>query len=256
MVTDSALVVRPNRDSPGNGGVAGPMAYGDLWMRSVLNSLMWRGGTRRQLYGDHAIGGEFTAATGSLNPSLVVGCGHGGPDIWVGQYITGQGYSTLLTTANAGLMAKRVVYLLSCLTAQSLGPEMIGKGAVAYAGYNQEFVWTVESPWSPATDRLAAPFGRVATMFPRVLDGSKIVREAKERTLEVFEQEIERWEKSSDPYAREVVKWLLWDRDAFTVLGDEEARGLEPKLATGLVLSIAGVGALAYGIYRYRRGRR
>lgn len=255
MVSDAALVVRPNRDSPLNGGMEGPMAYGELWMGMVLSSLTWRGGTRRQLHGDYAISSQFTGATQSLDPSLVVGVGHGNSDTYTGQYIAG-GYSVLLTLYNAGMMAGRVVYLLSCSTAQNLGPEMISKGAVAYAGYNLDFVWTVESPWSPATDRLAAPFGKASTMFPKVLVGGRIVRDAKAKAIEVFNQEIERWEGSTDPYAREVVKWLLWDRDAFTVLGNEEARGLDPKLAIGLVASAAGVGALAYGIYRYRRRRK
>ncbi|MBA7686416.1 hypothetical protein ES703_94863 [subsurface metagenome] len=132
---------------------------------------------------------------------------------------------------------------------------MISKGAVAYAGYNQPFIWTVVDPSSPAMDRLAAPFGKASTMFPKVLVGGRIVREAKAKAIETFNQEIERWERSTDPYAREVVKWLLWDRDAFTVLGNEEARGLDPKLAIGIVFSAVGVGALAYGIHRYRRKR-
>ncbi len=257
MVNDAALVVRPNRDSPANGGTAGPMVYAEVWMGMVLSSLRWRGGTRQELHGDDAIGSQFTGATQSLNPSLVVGCGHGGPDTYTGQYIEGSGYSVLLTTANAGLMAGRVVYLLSCSTAQNLGPGMISQGAVAYAGYNQDFVWTVIDPSSPATDRLAAPFGKAGTMFPKVLVGGKIVRDARAKAIETFNQEIARWEGSTDPYAREVVKWLIWDRDAFTVLGNQEATGLDPKLAIGLVASAAvGVGALAYGIYRLRRRRR
>lgn len=254
MVRDATVVVRPNRDSPENGDLAGPMAYGELWMGLVLKSLTWRGGTRQQLHGNNAVDSKFEGVTRSFDPSLVVGCGHGNSDIFTGQYIAG-GYSVLLTTDNAGLMAGRVVYLLSCLTAQSLGPEMVNKGTVAYAGYNQPFVWTVVDPSYPAMDRLAAPFGRASTAFPKVIVGGATVREAREKAIEVFNQEIERWERSADPYAREVVKWLLWDRDAFTVLGDEEARGLKPKLAIGLVLSAVGVGALAYGIHRYRRKR-
>ncbi len=73
MVRDAALVVRPNRDSPENGGTAGPMAYAELWMGMVLSSLRWRGGTRQQLHGDNAISSKFCSATQSLDPSLVVG---------------------------------------------------------------------------------------------------------------------------------------------------------------------------------------
>lgn len=255
MPRDAALVVRANRDSPENGGAAGPMAYGDLWTGWVLNSLRWRGGARRDLRGNDAVGVKFESAVRTEDPSLLVGCGHGNPDTWVGQYVEKErGYSTLMTTHNAGLMGGRVVYLLSCLTGRELGPAMVRLGAIAYTGYSDEFIWTVESPESPATDRLAAPFGNASTVFPKALVEGKTVREAKEKALRVFEAEMERWEKSEDPYAREVVKWLLWDRDAFTVLGDEGARGLEPRIALGLLLGAIAIGVVAFMLIR-RRGK-
>lgn len=254
MPRDAALVVRANRDSPENGGTAGPMAYGDLWIGWVLNSLRWRGGARMDLRGNDAVGDKFENAVRTEDPSLLVGCGHGSPDTWTGQYVEeARGYSTLMTTYNAGLMKDRVVYLLSCLTGQQLGPGMVRLGATAYAGYRDEFIWAVESPESPAADRLAAPFGNASTMFPKALVEGKTVREAKAKALGVFEAEMERWEKSEDPYAREVVKWLLWDRDAFTVIGNEGAKGLESRIAIGLVLSAIAIGAVAFILIRRRR---
>lgn len=248
---DAALVVRPNRDSPENGAAAGPMAYGQLWMGYVLSSLRWTGAPRKELRGNDAVGDKFDGAVRTENPSLVAGAGHGSADTWVGQYVPEEyGYSTLLTTYNADLMKDRVVYLLSCLTAKELGPEIVRRGARAYAGYREEFVWTVESPESPATDRLAAPFGAASTAFPKVLIGGRTVREARERTLEAYEAEMEEWERSEDPYAREVVKWLNWDMQALAVEGDEEARGLKPRLALGLVLSAAAVGVGALVLLR------
>jgi hypothetical protein len=252
MVTNAALIVRPNMDSPENGGAAGPYSYGEVWMQSVLNSLAFRG-VRKQLYGDDAVASKFISAIESLNPSLVVGMGHGNAEAYAGQYTEG-GYSILLTTANADLMAGRVVYLLSCLTAQELGPMMEARGATAYAGYNQEFVWTVSTPESPATDPLAAPFARASTMYPKVLIAGKTVEEAREEAIKTFNQEIEAWEQSTDTYAREVVKWLLWDRDAFTVLGDEAAVGFIPSTRTVLIAAgVIGVAAIGYWIYKRRK---
>ena len=260
MATDAALVTRPTRDSPQNGGTAGPYAYGQIWMRSVLNSLLWRGGTRKQLYGDDAVRSKFEEAVQSLDPSLFVGMGHGSENAFSGQYVEGMfggEYSVLLTIENADLMAGRVVCLCSCLTAKQLGPALIEKGAVAYAGYNQPFAWVVSTPETPWFDRHAEPFGRAVTKFPKTLVYGKTVGAAKEEALKVFEQEMERWEKSDDPYAREVVKWLNFDMQAFTVLGSEETKGLEPKVAAGLVATAAGVGAgaIGYVIYRWRKKR-
>jgi len=255
MVENAAIITIPNRDSPENGGMAGPYAYGVAWMRSVLNSFILRRGLKQVLQGDADIGSNFENVTKSLNPSLVVGFGHGASDTWAGQYIkTEDGYSILLTPANADLMVGRVVYLLSCFTAQELGPDMINSGATAYAGYNQEFTWVGSNTSFPAIDPQAAPFGRAATAYPKELIGGKTVGSAKEKAINVFNEEIARWEKSTDPYAREVVKWLLWDRDAFTVLGDETAVGFEPKLAVGLIAAgVIAAGVVAYLLYRGRK---
>lgn len=45
----------------------------------------------------------------------------------------------------------------------------------------------------------AGPTNNASTTFPRELIGGKTVREAKEKTLKVFDEEIARLEKSSDP---------------------------------------------------------
>lgn len=256
MVRNAAIVTNPNRDSPENGGTQGPYAYGVVWMGSVINSLFWRGGFRQVLQGDAAVGRKFEDATVSLDPSLIVGFGHGSEEIWTGQYVEAEGrYSVLLTPINADLMVGRVVYLLSCYTAQELGPEMIQRGAVAYGGYNQAFTWVGADPSSPATDRLAAPFGRASTAYPKEIIAGKTVKVAKDKAIEVFNQEMERWEQSDDPYAREVVKWLLWDRDAFTVLGNEEAVGFIPSTRT-VIIAAAAIGAAAIGYWIYRRRRK
>jgi len=255
MVQNAALVTNPNRDSPENGGTQGPYAYGVVWMRSIINALAFRG-ARQVLEGDVAVGSKFEDAARSMDPSIVVGFGHGASDMWVGQYIEAEGYSILLTPANADLMVGRVIYLLSCYTAQELGPEIVRSGAIAYAGYNQAFTWVGSDTSSPATDLQAAPFGRAATAYPRELVRGKTVKEAKDKAIEVFNQEIERWEQSDDIYAREVVKWLLWDRDAFTVLGDETAVGFIPRTPTVLIVAGAiAAAAAAYGIYRWRKRR-
>jgi hypothetical protein len=257
MVKNVALVTIPNRDSPENGGAQGPYAYGVVWMNGILSSLLLKGERRQVLQGDSDVGDKFEDAARATDPCLIIGFGHGASDIWVGQYVpTEERYSTLLTPANADLMAGRAVYLLSCLTAQELGPALVNSGAISYAGYNQEFTWVGSETSSPATDLHAAPFGTAATAYPKELIAGKTVAEARDRAIAVFNEEIAKWEQSDDSYAREIVKWLLWDRDAFIVLGDDTTTAIIPRIPVILIVGGAIVaGAVAYAIYRRRKRR-
>jgi len=256
MVKNVALVTIPNRDSPENGGAQGPYAYGVVWMNGILSSLLLKGERRQVLQGDNDVGDKFEDAARATDPCLIIGFGHGASDIWVGQYVpTEERYSTLLTPANADMMAGRAVYLLSCLTAQELGPALVNSGAISYAGYDQEFTW-VGSGASPATDLQAAPFGRAATAYPKELIAGKTVKEAQDRAIAVFNEEIAKWEQSTDSYAREIVKWLLWDRDAFTVLGDTTTLAITPGIPVILIVGgVIAASAAAYAIYRWRKRR-
>lgn len=93
----------------------------------------------------------------------------------------------------------KVVILISCETAQVLGPELIKAGATSYIGFKEDLVWVCDadlasSPWS---DRLAA-----TVMIPitkcvnTVLDGKttgeafSILTESLSRNAEVEENEL------------------------------------------------------------------
>jgi hypothetical protein len=256
MVKNVALVTIPNRDSPENGGTDGPYAYGVVWMNSILSSLLLKGEKKQVLQGDADVGSRFNDATMTTDPCLIVGFGHGSADIWVGQYVPADGaYSTLLTSANVNLMSGRSVYLLSCLTGQQLGPALVNGGAISYAGYNQEFTW-VGSETSPATDVRSASFGKAGTAYPKELIAGKTVAEARDRAIAVFDEEIARWGQSDDIYAREIVKWLLWDRDALTVLGDQASTAIIPGAPLTLIIGgVIAISVAAYGVYRWRKGR-
>ena len=259
----TVLVVRPTRDSPENGGTAGPLAYGQYWLQHVVWSLRVRDLPTVDLRNHDAVRPTFEEAVRNENPSVVVGAGHGLSTLYSGQFL-GPGYSLLLARPgtpeekpdlhidldNAGIMRGRVVYLLSCLAGKSLGPYIVERGGRAFAGFSEEFVWTVSSPRLPGVDDLARSFGRLATAFPKALASGRTVGEAEEEFRRTADAEVRRWEESGHPFAREVVKWLLWDKDAFTVIGDKSARPV-PRRPRTLLWRIGALAGLAGAVARW-----
>lgn len=69
-------------------------------------------------------------------PALITGMGHGDP-----RKFTGHNGETVFRAAGRGepQLGGSVVHLLSCYTAQKLGPQMVGRGCVAFFGYDRPF---------------------------------------------------------------------------------------------------------------------
>ncbi len=229
-------------DSPNNGGEESPIAYGKVWMQRVIDELEKREIPFVELRGDEAVRKNVENEVVENDPSLFVSFGHGLSNIKTGQFIDGQfdinlaipgeaielpGFTTQID--NADQFGRGVVHLISCHTAKELGPK-IAENAQGYAGYSDELIWIVEDPSNPEEDKYAEPFGRVATQFAVSLAQGKTVGEAKQDTIDVIDEEVKRWEsppESNDLKSREVVKWLLYDKEVFEVMGDESVQALE-----------------------------
>jgi len=95
----------------------------------------------------------------------------------------------------------KIIHLLSCKTAQKLGPDLVKKGACAYFGYFENFTITWNHPnvfWiCDSSIDLALCRGLNATEASRV-------------ALRVYNFWIRRMRAIHGPTAT----WLTWDRDA------------------------------------------
>ena len=181
------------------------------------------------LEGDLATRVDLRLALDEKDPAFFVACGHGSPTQLAGQYDALGIPDIMLDLGNADWMAGRVVYLLSCSTGKELGPKIIEVGGAAYMGYNENFYWVVKNPNKPGWDLYARGFGSaVAAVVLTLLRGGDVTQ-AYNHSIETFDKYIEYWRKSNDPYGREIVKWLLWDRDATVALGDVQATVVEPR---------------------------
>jgi len=121
----------------------------------------------------------------------------------------------------------KIVHLLSCYTAQQLGPDLIEKGARAYLGYSKAFhlVFTTghtatEPCRSVLKDQRADAFVKCDSQIPQAIADGATTEKAYIRAYDCFTDSINYW-LGVDPY---VAQWLLWDRDCLTLLGDRKAR--------------------------------
>lgn len=85
---------------------------------------------------------------------LIVGVGHGSPSEFCGT-----NDQVLMDVDSIPDVEGKVVILISCQTAQELGPALIDAGAVSYIGFREDLVWIADAdkastPWS---DEMAAP---------------------------------------------------------------------------------------------------
>ncbi|MBA7707402.1 hypothetical protein ES703_116274 [subsurface metagenome] len=155
------------------------------------------------------------------DPIFVNGFGHGNTGIY-----TGDDTKAIFTDEECSILAGRVVYLLSCLTAVELGPAVINIGGITYIGFNISWTWLAQNITAdPYDDWYAEGFYRSSNECPIALIQGDMVSVAKDRSIAEYNRWIEIWEteRLGDPYAADAIGWLIYDRDGLTVLGDQSA---------------------------------
>lgn len=112
---------------------------------------------------------------------VIIGVGHGSPT-----QFCGHNDQVMLTTESIPDVQGKVVILISCETAQELGPALVDAGATSYIGFKKDLVWICDAdeastPWR---DRLAVTVMRPITdCVNTILDG-KTVKEGYNLLLE------------------------------------------------------------------------
>jgi hypothetical protein len=177
------------------------------------------------------------------DPILFVGCGHGDSGTF-----TGQNREFIFWTCDCREVAGRVIYLLSCLTANVLGPDMVRKGARCYIGYRVEFTWVQERVQDPLADRYGrAFFEPVLELIYRLADG-RTAADAFRASVDRWNYWIDYWTRSGDVAAPLMVAFLLHDRDGQVLLGDGSATVTAPAPAPApAVPPLLAPLALAFG---------
>jgi len=161
----------------------------------------------------------------TLDPLMFTGAGHGSPDAF-----TSNTEKDVINLSNAYMLSDRIVYLLSCSTAAQLGPEAVRQGARSYGGYDRDWSWIQNDlTLDPYLDPYGEAFFRSSNEYPISLFEGKNAGEAHGSAFDSYSYWVEYWRTSTDGYAAEMMKWLLWDRDHLLTLGDLDARLTGPQ---------------------------
>ena len=153
----------------------------------------------------------------------IYGLGHGSKDT----YTVVNTEPFLSTTKNLDLVKDRVISLLSCLTANDLGPAIVRAGAIAYFGYSEEVI-TFAVP-TPCGSRFAvAPIvGDIEK--EKSLHAKKDYEECYNDAISRWDEEIEYWrenydketyngEQVTEELAGELINTIIHNRDCFTLI--------------------------------------
>lgn len=155
---------------------------------------------------------------------IIIGVGHGDEISF-----TGHNETVILEVGKYDPREVRgkVIKLLSCLTAVTLGPDLISNGAESFLGYKDDFVWVMDTdltltPWA---DTIAAP-----VLMP-VIDGLNSLLDGK-TAREAFDIELEGYSRNAEVEENELIKACLeFNHNNAVLLGDPEARvRARPKL--------------------------
>lgn len=146
---------------------------------------------------------------------MIIGVGHGSPTEFCGH-----NDEIILDITSIPNVKGKLVFLISCETAQKLGPSLIDAGAISYIGFKDDLVWICDAdlastPWS---DKMALTvMGPITDCVNIILDG-KAVREAYNTMLEELSANAEVEED-------ELIKACLeFNRDNAILLGEEGAK--------------------------------
>jgi len=233
---DKMLIVRPK-----NCRYCGHGYHG---LHHVLQYAQSKGFNTIDLSAEQANKDPIYATIDQHDPASFYGFGHGSPTTY-----TGDSEEPVFTCDECDKLSGRIIYLLSCLTGQLLGPEIMRQGALAYAGFNISWTWLSDSgtDGDPYEDIYARCFWESANeLWIAVCDGVEF-HEAIQRSIDKYNEWIDYWfyDNPEDPSSQECIKWLAFDRDGLTA-GTDVTDIVEKNNSLVVLIPVLLVVGLAY----------
>jgi len=147
--------------------------------------------------------------------ALILHNGHGSPTV-----TTGHGTVVVWEACNypTSTVEKKIIFLLSCLCGQVLGPDMRTKGANAVIAFDDVYVFNAAGSPDPLTDPYVQLFfGPIIDGYMKVLDG-KTVGDWNDTIIQAYAKAL------NSPGVPEHVKAnLAWDANHMKLFGDRNA---------------------------------
>lgn len=141
------LITRPEHDVTTH--------YLSKWAGKVVEEAKRKGIDTIDLFRDKANRNRFIGILKKRKPKLLVLNGHGNDNS-----VMGHNNEIILQSDDGEALKGKVIYALSCRSAKILGQDSIAKGASAYLGYKEDFVfmYNVDKISKPTEDKTASLF--------------------------------------------------------------------------------------------------
>lgn len=178
------------------------------WAKIVIDLAEEEGVTVYDLKDDRANKEELTSFLTKKSPEVVFLNGHG-----QGDRLCGQNDEVLLQVGeNEELLRSKIVYALSCQTAKKLGPKVVAKGAIAYLGYDEDFVFFTrqEKEIKPLDDDRAKLFLEPSNQVVTSLLKGYSPAQAHQKSKKAFAKNIEDLLTGKLP-EKYLARYLFWD---------------------------------------------
>ncbi|TAN33240.1 hypothetical protein EPN28_02815 [Patescibacteria group bacterium] len=196
------LITRPNYDLT--------TRYISSWAKNIIKFAEEKGSVVLDLEKERANRKEFESMIRKHEPPLIFLNGHGDYDL-----VTGQEEDVLVRVGdNETLLDSKVVYALSCRSGKKLGPESVKRGAKAYIGYKEDFIflYNEEQKSRPEQDKTAEIFSEPSNQVMVSLLKNHTAKEACKKSKESYFRRIRKLLYSKATSAESaVVRFLIWD---------------------------------------------
>jgi hypothetical protein len=156
------------------------------------------------LYGADDVRARFAPIASNKRVVYISGVGHGSPSKYTGH----MGNALLKASSyDTKEVRSKVIQLLSCQTAQRLGPDLIRKGASAFAGYYENFTFVFDQPGT-TIDEMEL-FWKCDSIWDLMMADAQTVEHAHHATMNAYNAAI-----ASVPNTV-AATWLTHDRNCF-----------------------------------------
>lgn len=209
------LITRPEHDDT--------TFYCSKWAGNVIKEADKKGFDVFDLSREKANKDRVESILANKQPRLVFFNGHGDDET-----IFGHNDEILIKNgANEDLLESKIIYAVSCSSAKELGKAAVEKGAGAYIGYEDDFVFIGDTNSSarPLSDQFAKPFFESSNQIPlSLVNGSKAI-DASAKSQKIFQYWITYFRTLGEslPEAPEILKQLLWDKKNQVIRGNQDA---------------------------------
>lgn len=198
----SLLITRPSFDLT--------TRYISAWAKKIIMLAKEKGSIVFDLDKKRANRQEFESMIRKEEPSLIFLNGHGNYNLIAGQ----DNEELILAGKNERILKKKIVYALSCRSGKILGPSSIKSGAIAYIGYDEDFIflYNERNQARPGQDKTAEIFLEPSNQVMVSLLKNHKPRESHQNSKKSFIRLIRRLLSSqSSSLESSAVRYLIWD---------------------------------------------